>query len=334
MQTIENAIREVGAHEADLELHQVQAHELSADGFALCSGNKRWELQPDGLKHLCGRARAPAEYIGNLTPKVAGQLLQYHIDHGDIGGGTLTLVSRSGAFLAIKRTDLAELTGTEVLQSVLDGLSDRAADLSVAALQINPDSFVIDILGEQISRAVAPGDVIRGGLRVEHSLIGEWATVVQTYFLRLVCNNGMVHRECTGKKSLRTRRLRADWADAKQQQMSQIRRLAEREWEKLEAKLTAIQALQESRIDVEAFLTRWVQQARLSPRNLLPVLRQAWREEEQAPTAFGAINALTRVATHSTRVNPRQRRILGHLAGLLAFRELHWCSHCMSLLRS
>lgn len=334
MQTIEDAVREVANHEAGLQIHQVQSHDLRADGFALWSDSLRWDLQQQGLQHFCGRARAPADYLAKLTPGLAGRLLQHHIDQGDIGVGTLTLVSRGGVFLAVKRSDLAELTGTEVLQSVLEGIGHQTAPLSAAGPSFTPDSFAVDILSDETSREVSPGDVIRGGLRIEHSFIGEWATVIQTYFLRLVCANGMVHRECAGSKAVRTRRLRSDWADAKQQQMTQVRRLAQREWEKLGTKLAALQALQDTRIEVEAFLERWVRQARLSPRNLLPVLRQAWREEGAPQTAFGAINALTRVATHSTRVCPRQRRILSRLAGLLAFRQLHWCPRCMSLLRS
>lgn len=77
-------------------------------------------------------------------------------------------------------------------------------------------------------------------------------------------------------------------------------------------------------------LERWLLRARLSGQ--LQRLLSAWRAEGGEDTIYGAINAVTRVATHERELSERQRHILTALAGLLAFPEVHVCPRCNSIL--
>jgi hypothetical protein len=84
-------------------------------------------------------------------------------------------------------------------------------------------------------------------------------------------------------------------------------------------------------VDVESVFDRWLSRARLS-RQLRVRLMQAWRDEGAESTQYGAVNAITRVATHDAALSRRQRQMLASLGGLLAFSELHICSQCFSVL--
>jgi hypothetical protein len=58
----------------------------------------------------------------------------------------------------------------------------------------------------------------------------------------------------------------------------------------------------------------------------------AWEAEGSEPSAFGALNALTRVATHSAELPEWQRQRLSRLAGIFANQDVHLCPHCFSVL--
>jgi hypothetical protein len=189
----------------------------------------------------------------------------------------------------------------------------------------------MDLLSDEMTEEVTSDDVVAAGLEVQHSLVGAKATVIQAYIHRRICENGMTHRDCvTG--AARTRRLPHRHPRARQLQRAQVRRLAGETWVTLRKKLRAFRELQDERVDVDSLLRRWLERAGLSTARFMPVLRDAWELEPQ-PTAYGVVNALTRVATHATQLRPRQRRLLNGVAGLLAFQSLHLCPRCFSLVR-
>jgi len=92
-----------------------------------------------------------------------------------------------------------------------------------------------------------------------------------------------------------------------------------------------IVALQERQFDF-ASLQRFLRQARMHSARLLKLVEAAWRAEGAEPTAFGFLNALTRVATHEADLSAPQRRRLDLLAGIFAGQERHLCPACFSVL--
>jgi hypothetical protein len=225
------------------------------------------------------------------------------------------------------------LSGGEVLDAVLAGVG--RTDMDVHSLRVIDDHLVdLELVSDTAAQEVAVGDIIRAGLKVTHSVLGEPATSVESFALRLVCRNGMTHRECSSQQATRTRRLPVDRADARRLQIEQVRKIAADTFASLGQRLGRIGRLQNERVEPQDLFARWLERARLSNRQLMPLLREAWQVEGGRPTAYDAMNALTRVATHATNLPLRQRRTLAGLAGLLAFREWHLCPRCFSMLSS
>ena len=289
-----------------------------------------YRLDGEGLARLCEHLRAPASYLRSLDAQTRQIVLQHHLDRGDHRPGTATIITRDDRFVAFGRSDLHRLDGADVLEAIRTGVGQ---ELIVHDLRFDEDEYRADLIATDAGEEVAPGDVLRYGIRVTHSSLGEYATQIETYILRLICTNGLTHRECVSRRAARTRRLGIDHPDAARLQVEQIRRLARSSWTSLAAKIRAIRALREERVDdVDGVLTRWLERARLSPRNLLPPLREAWREEGAEATSYGVMNALTRVATHNPGLSSRMRGVLSGLAGVLAFRHEHICPRCFSVL--
>jgi len=240
------------------------------------------------------------------------------------------IISRAGEFINLVRSDLALVPSTAVLGALKDGVGNDAASLRIQRFAINDERMQIDVVSPIQSEEVRPGDVVEAGIRMSHSMVGEFATSVSSYIHRLVCANGMTHRECLGRQKTRTRRL-GDQAGASQQQVEQIRRLVAMTWEGLHEKLAAIKRLQDQPIDdVEQGWRPFLTRARMNSNRIVFLLRQAWHTEGREPTAFGMLNALTRVATHATEVSAMQRGILERLAGVMAMADVHLCPRCFN----
>jgi hypothetical protein len=176
--------------------------------------------------------------------------------------------------------------------------------------------------------------VVKAGLRITHSFTGWHATTVQSFLYRLVCENGMTHRECVSSRSAHTRRLPVSHPDALALQTAQVRRLAKQTWQALDAKLESVRTLQDEPVDATGLMIRWIERARLSTRYVLPRLRQAWEEEGSEPTIYGVVNAFTRAGTHGRVLSARVRRTLMALGGTLAFHRMHLCPQCFSMMRA
>jgi hypothetical protein len=328
---VTEALQDLNAHEETLREQRLVTNSLRIENDAICVGNERRRLSSDALTRLCKRVSAPPAYLLDLDSEVRAKLLQYHLDRGDLHSDSVVIISRDDECLGFARPDLCRLTGPEVLQAVLDGLS--VPEITVNRLQLCDNHLLqLELVSQGANTEVAPGDVLLAGLKVTHSLIGDQATWVESFILRLVCKNGLTHRECSSQRSSRTRQLPVHRTDARQLQIDQVRRLTAGTWTSLRNRLQALQGLQGETIDAENLFAHWLERARLSGRQFLPLLRDAWQEEGGRPNAYDAMNALTRVATHAPDLSIRQRRTLSGLAGLLAFRRWHLCPRCFSVL--
>lgn len=222
--------------------------------------------------------------------------------------------------------------GDAVVQAVRDGFEDDAGTMEVQELEIEDEAFRLDIVSPSVSNEVRPGDVIQAGVRVEHAYTGERATTVMAFVVRLLCANGMVHRECLGtRETARTRRLDTGRHDAEARQVDQVRRLVVKTRQGLAEKLEGIRRLAQERAD-ERQLEQFLRQARMHSRRVMDQLRQSWATEGDERTAFGLFNALTRMATHGNELSARQRAMLARLAGIYANRHVHLCPNCFSIL--
>ena len=213
-----------------------------------------------------------------------------------------------------------------------EALEPGGQTLSVARIGGDEGRLDVDLVSSDKAVTVRTGDIIQSGLHIVHDRFGNQATLVEAYVLRLVCSNGMTRRECAGNGLVRTRRLPKTISNGYELQREQIRRLTQQTWNGLQAQLGAIRETAERPARAEELLARWFQRARISWTAMRDRLMSAWREEGGENTVYGAVNALTRVATHDATLSERQRRVFASLAGLLAFENVHFCPRCLSVL--
>jgi hypothetical protein len=341
--SVDDAIRQLSAHDGGLRYDRFPADQIRVDGDRLVAGDREYRLGTEGMKRLCRHVRAPVDYLARLPAELRAPLLQHHLQESPCADQNLTnghclIISRADAFVNFGRSDLYTLNSPAVLQAVREGIGDQARTLEVQNLHIHDETFAIDLVSPVMTEEVRPGDIIRGGVHVEHSPVSGQATVVMGYVVRLLCSNGLVQRQCLGenhssRSTPRTRRLAADRQDAHELQIAQIRRLVAEAWRELRTKLGGIRHLQDEQVHVETTITQFLRQARMFSHSLLARLLRAWEEDGSDPTAFGLLNALARIATHAGDLSYQQRSRLARLAGIFANRHVHLCPNCFSILK-
>jgi hypothetical protein len=342
VRTLDEVIQEIASQEAGVRRERFPASHLRFEADQVIAGEKEFHLGGEGIRRVCKAVAAPAEYVASLKPELRARIFQAHLEEGRFADSKLTdktscIVIRKGAFLDIGRADLFALDNAAVLQATRDGIGSHAPAVDVQNFHLDDESFVIDLVSPQVAEEVRPGDVLRGGVHVTHSQFDGQATQVMAYVVRLVCSNGLVQRQCLGEKrrsTPRTRRLAADRPEAKEMQMSQIHKLVADTWSGLQEKLRAIRVLRDKKVEIRTNLERFLRQAHLFSRSLMDRLLVAWETEGSESSAFGALNALTRVATHAEEMPAWQRRRLARLAGVYANQDVHLCPHCFSILET
>ncbi|MBI3463928.1 MAG: DUF932 domain-containing protein [Planctomycetes bacterium] len=323
----------------DGQFARFPADDLRIVGDSLVTGGVRLRLDTAGIERLCQQMGLPHSYVPGLKESARTPLLNYHLAEGDHcptgqHREKLNVVGRDGTFVGFARSDLADLRARELTAAVLEGLGpDPQRRLEVHRLSLADERCEFELLATGVYEEAAPGDVVIGGLAVRYSPIGRHAVSVETFLFRPNCANGLTHRWCSAEHPIsRTRRLPLDHAEAKAIQFRQVRQLAVSVWQGLPQRLGEVAALREERLEsVEAFLAQLLRPARLWTRPMRRYLQQALAAEEEQGTAYAALNAVTRVATHQPQLSARQRRALSALGGLIAHRHAHICPKCYSV---
>ena len=286
------------------------------------------QVAQNRLFHKVG---APVHYFEKCSRKLQAEALSEHAQRGHFGLKP-KLVIRGKEVITIADSSFAALTNAAVLWAVQQGLGYESENLFTAKISYDNERLDLELVSRSKQMLIRPGDIVQAGLHIVHHRFGGPATLIEAFVLRLICSNGMTRRECVQDGIARTRRLPADRPNSRELQLDQIRRLTEQTWQGLQTQLDALQSTSTRSANVQELLTRWLQRARISVNGMMPRLLAAWRLEGEENTHFGAVNALTRVATHDLDLSSRQRRMLAALAGILAFSEVHVCPRCFSVL--
>jgi hypothetical protein len=331
-----DALTAIRWEDARLEEHRVAVNRLTIEPSALLAGERRFRLTTRGLERLCDRfghrPKVPAGYLASLPDGLQTDLLRLHLKEGLEGGESISLFARESELVGIGRADLARLPGVEVMEAVAEGLGGKEDELEIIRYANGGEALWLDLVTYRAESEVKRGDIVRGGVHVEHSLTGDFATRVEGYLHRLACTNGAIHRECMGaRRTPRTRRLPATNPRARQQQREQVRTLVADALAKVSGRLRGLERLTTERVDFEHLGENWLRRSRLSPQRLMPLLRRAYAEEGAEGTAYDALNAFTRVATHDHELSPSIREILARLGGMLALGHSRLCPRCWSL---
>jgi hypothetical protein len=311
---------------------RVKAEELTFDDTGVSHDGHVTPMDQESRTRLFNKIGAPGWYLENLRPWIQAIALAAHRDQGDFGDNP-TLILRGTDLVTINRGKLLSLENSAVIEAVAEELGTESEGLlSVARIVMDAERMDVELVSPAKGIMVRQGDVVQSGLHIVHHRFGSQATLIEAFIYRLVCSNGLTRRECVGDRQPRTRKLRLNLPNNREKQMNQIRRLTRQTWNGLQAQLDALKATSERSADVRQLLIRWLQRARISENTMLPRLLAAWEEEGGENTHYGAVNALSRVATHNHDLSRRQRRMLASLAGVLAFADVHLCPRCLSVL--
>jgi hypothetical protein len=289
-------------------------------------------VDEDARMRLFDKVGAPSAYWKRHRPSFQADALSEHVRRGDFGRRTKAVL-REGHLFTIADEGFTNLSIADVIRAIAEELGRDAESLLVARIEDTGELFEVELFSPLQSVDVRAGDVVQAGISVLHAPYGKQATQIQAFIYRLLCSNGMTRRECVSRDTIaRTRRLPAGHPNGRELQMTQIRRLVRQTWTSLRIHLDAFRSIQNRQTDVEELLQQWLLRGRVSTSGMMPRLLQAWEEEGSDTSIYGAVNALTRVATHDRKLSSRQRRHFASLAGLLAFRDVHLCPRCFSVL--
>jgi hypothetical protein len=330
----EDALAQIRQHEQRITRRPCALSDMRIDGDTLYVGSDQLQLDDNGTRRLFAAFHAPVDYICRLPSLLRERLFEFHRDASIGSPFPVDILSRDNLFCGVDRGDLHRLPSADVLHTVREAI-DAKVNVEVEHLALMPHAYQIDIISPQLTREARVGDALRYGVRVRHSLLGEYATTIDGFALRLVCANGLIQRQCIGNKNTarsrpRTRRLPSAVADADRKQREQIRQLTRTAWRRLDEMASGIQKLQEREFDINQ-LARFLRQARVFSARLLKRLDGAWVQEGAERTAYGALNALTRVTTHDAGLSDQQRRRLELVAGVFAGQVSHLCPRCFSV---
>ena len=242
--TLKPTLGEVAAQVANLEADFTEqlAHSQDLrviDGALFCDG-ERYELDPDIRKRLFIKARAPL--LGGYSVRLQDIALSEHIQRRDFGND-IKLIRRGDRLVTVSRADLIELPCSAVLDAISTELGTDGESLSVARIARDEERLELDLVSPAKAIDVRVGDIVQGGLHIEHTRYGDDAIKIQAFILRLKCSNGMTRRECVpGADITRTRKLAANHPSARALQLNQVRRLARLNWDSLEPQLIELRA--------------------------------------------------------------------------------------------
>jgi hypothetical protein len=303
---------------------------VNAEGLLYPGGDLRLDQCARG--RIFEKVGAPPWYWQKHTPTFQAYAITEHLTRGDVGHRP-KLIVRNGRFVAIASGKLISLGFGEVLSSIREALGREAEQLIVTKIEHMEDRLEVELVSTSKAISVRAGDIVQAGLHIVHAPYGNDATVIATFNHRLVCSNGAIRRECIARDGIvRTRKMPTDHPQGRELQLDQVRRLTQQVWKGLQPQLEALRATSQRRANVGELLNNWLLRARISRRGMMPRLLAAWELEGSENTHYGAVNALTRVATHDPHLSRRQRRTLSMLGGMLAFSQVHLCPKCYSML--
>jgi hypothetical protein len=184
----------------------------------------------------------------------------------------------------------------------------------------SPTIVETDIVCRSLEIEPRKGDVVRGGLSCLYSEVDTRQAAIRAYSERLVCTNGMTHREFD-----RDFGMPENLEDFLEEIGLTVRACTDYVKKSLQPKLVRAT---EFEVDGPQAIRRIFKQARLSPKLLDPVL--AAHAIEGDGTAYGVLQAFTRAA-NTLRHEDRAR--LQALAGdeLTAVEGAH-CPHCYAVM--
>ena len=162
------------------------ALELGLDGGA-------WQQLPvTDLAHdqIANRVGIPTRYYRRLREE-ATALLDHNVNHWFAEQPTRQMVrTLNGKVRAFLSDRYRPLDNYDLMENVLPVLAEQ--QLTVESCQLTEKRLYLKVLAPKMEVAVVPGDVVRAGMVISNSEVGDGTVSVEPLIYRLVCSNGLI----------------------------------------------------------------------------------------------------------------------------------------------
>lgn len=153
-----------------------------------------YPIRPVAHEQIAGRLKIPKAYYDRML-REDPHLLATNVDAWFWRFPEKRMVRTLGgdarAFLSNRYNRVDHIDIAEVALPVLADIPD----VEIASVQVTESKMYIQAVSPRLRGEVAVGDVVRGGVIISNSEIGQGSVSVASFFERLRCRNGMVAME-------------------------------------------------------------------------------------------------------------------------------------------
>lgn len=248
----------------------------------------------------------------------------------------LKLVLVEGEPVGLMSSKLHTISMGDFIQTVRNSATDAGVDLrqgAVRMLSLHNGDLDLATTFDNLTTEPRPGDIVSFGVRLRHSVLGNFASQVGYSAYRLVCSNGMTAPVCIGGD--RRLRIRRGGDGGTDKTLARIREASRLAFGSLGERMSALNQLAEESMDLPRAIDQLVVSQRWS-RTVGRELHAAFKRGEHSDeSAFGLVNLLSFVGTHGasgSELPPSVRERLCGVAGIYAGRPIHQCKECHRIL--
>lgn len=333
MNTLEDVRKTLVTHSERLDEITVAPSHLgvSASGEVL-AGEATLKATPAANADLARLAHIPTPFFPELDGEERVFLFNRRFSRLFPQARPLAVRVSGDEAIAVLEADERRPTSREVLDTVLE--------TAPARVRTEPRKWEVDdfrlngclSLRMTYAELVAEprvGDIVRGGIDIQHSEHPGGRTTISMALYRLICQNGATVTACARTHEVDLGLAPGGQPDSRERALAEIRYQAQEIWEGIEGKLESLRTAAETPVhNPRRSLVRLGRQLGLR-RQLQDALLDAFAHE-QGDTEYDLANALSRLATHSEPVledRGLQRRLMAASGRLV---DQHWrhCSTC------
>lgn len=269
-----------------LPMYQYRFPDGHSPAMERLTGDRTLQLSPRAETQLLQRLGVPVSFFRRLPENLRWAVANHFVQNGLGEGAALIRTVRGDTVRALLTDAYTPLDDVDILPAVADILGDQ--EVTIEKLDFSDDATHLRILFPRQTVEARAGDVLTTGIHVTNSEVGYRAVHVDALVYRLVCSNGLVRAESSGRTTLRhvgqvdrlkdyMARAIADARDNAHQLLGQFR-----------------DSVQHTLSDPEELLRGFARDSDLTREQLQAALAAYALEPDR--TLYGVVNSLTRAA--------------------------------------
>jgi hypothetical protein len=158
-------------------------------------------LSPRAETQLLQRCQIPAPFFRRLPENLKWAVVNWAVQSGSFERAALLRTVRGNVVRAMLTEAYCSLDDVPVMEMLSDIISDQ--NVRIEALSFEDDFTHVRILFPQQMIEVKKNDIVMTGINLSNSETGCRAVHVDALVYRLVCTNGLVRAESSGRTTIR-----------------------------------------------------------------------------------------------------------------------------------